>query len=217
MVVRVVRVPASATTDAYRQLKRLIQTLELPPGAPMSEPMLMELLETGRTPIREALRRLSDDRLVVIFPRRGLVVAQLGIAEVMQLYEARTTLERQNAFLAAERADHHDLRRLNELNDAVILAEQRNVFEEFLDADQMLHQEIAKITRNSFLIEASERLMGLNLWLWYSHMQRYGIQREDFASHHAVLAAIAARDQAAAAAAMEAHIQHSRSILRLAL
>lgn len=183
----------------------------------MSEPMLMELLETGRTPIREALRRLSDDRLVVIFPRRGLVVAQLGISEVMQLYEARTILEKQTAFLAAERADNHDLRRLNELNAAVISAEERNVFEEFLDADQILHQEISEISRNGFLIEASERLLSLNLWLWYSHMQRYGIQREDFASHHAVIAAIAARDQPAAAAAMEAHIQHSRSILRLAL
>jgi len=217
MVVSVMRVPASATADAYRRLKRLIQTLELRPGTPMSEPMLMELLETGRTPIREALRRLSDDRLVVIFPRRGLVVAQLGISEVMQLYEARTILEKQTAFLAAERADNHDLRRLNELNAAVISAEERNVFEEFLDADQILHQEISEISRNGFLIEASERLLSLNLWLWYSHMQRYGIQREDFASHHAVIAAIAARDQPAAAAAMEAHIQHSRSILRLAL
>ena len=217
MVVSTTRIPASATVDAYRRLKRLIQTLELRPGTPMSEPMLMELLETGRTPVREALRRLSDDRLVVIFPRRGLVVAQLGISEVMQLYEARTTIEKQNAFLAAERADIHDLRRLNELSAAVISAEQRNVFEEFLDADQLLHQETAKITRNSFLIDASERLLSLNLWLWYSHMQRYGIQREDFASHHDVLAAIAARDQPAAAAAMEAHMQHSRSILRLAL
>src|SRR5882757_10761310 len=105
MVGTAVRLPTSATTDAYRRLKRLILTLELPPGTPMSEPMLMELLGAGRTPVREALRRLSDDRLVVIFPRRGLVVAQLGLSEVQQLYEARITIEKQTAFLAAERAD----------------------------------------------------------------------------------------------------------------
>lgn len=207
----------SATLDVYQRIKRLILTLQLPPGTAMSEPMLMNMLDAGRTPVREALRKLADDRLVVIFPRRGLVVAQMGFAEVQQLFEARLAIEKQTAFLAGDRADQRDLERLQRLNAQVLSAEERNTFAEFLEADQLLHREIAAIARNSFLLETAEKLLSLNYWLWYSHMERYGIQREDFAPHHAVITAIAAHDSALAASAMEAHIVHSRSILRLAL
>lgn len=207
----------SATTDVYQRLRRLILTLQLPPGTALSEPMLMNMLDAGRTPVREALRRLADDRLIVIFPRRGLVVAQMGFAEVQQLFEARLAIERQTAYLAGERADQRDINRLLQLNEDVHTAEQRNTFAEFLEADQVLHREIAVIARNSFLLETAEKLLSLNLWLWYSHLERYGVERDDFAPHHAVITAIAGHDSEAAAMAMEAHIIRSRTILRVAL
>ncbi|MFZ8979102.1 MAG: GntR family transcriptional regulator, partial [Candidatus Nanopelagicales bacterium] len=62
---------------AYREIRALIVTLELAPGALISEPELQERLGLGRTPIREALRTLAHERLVEVYPRRGMFVAAL--------------------------------------------------------------------------------------------------------------------------------------------
>jgi DNA-binding GntR family transcriptional regulator len=207
----------SASAVAYRRLKRMIVTAELPPGTPLSEPEIVARLGIGRTPVREALRRLADERLVVIFPRRGLVVAQLGLQEVQQLFEARLAVEGETARLAAQRADETAVASLTALNRAVHAAEDDGSFAAFLDVDQRLHREIAEIARNIFLAETAARILTLTDWLWHAHMARYGIEPSDFASHDRIVAAIAAHEPEAARAAMVAHIERSRELLRVTL
>jgi DNA-binding GntR family transcriptional regulator len=207
----------SAGEVAYRRLKRMIVTLELPPGTALNESTLIEQVGIGRTPLREALRRLADERLVMIFPRRGMVVAHLGFAEVQQLFEARLTVEGENARLAAERVTRDDDARLASLNAAVHVAQEDDRFAVFLEADQRLHLAIAQIGRNLFLVEAASRLLTLNEWLWHAHMARYGIQETDYASHDGIIAAITRRDPDLARLAMEAHIERSRELLRVTL
>ena len=70
-----------------------IVSLELPPGSVIDEAGLQEELDLGRTPIREALKRLSLEKLVVIIPRRGMFVSDIGITDLQQLYEVRVVLE----------------------------------------------------------------------------------------------------------------------------
>lgn len=207
----------SAADVAYARLKRLIVTVAIPPGTALSEPTLVARLGIGRTPVREALRRLADERLVVIFPRRGLVVAQLGLPDVQQLFEARLTVEGETARLAAQRADEDAVASLTELNRAVHDAERDGSFAAFLDVDQRLHREIARIARNAFLAEAADRILTLTAWLWHVHMARYEIEPSDFASHEGIVAAIGRRDPEAARAAMLAHIDRSRELLRVTL
>ncbi len=113
------RVSESAAAVAYERLKRMIVSLELVPGTPLTEPAFGSLLGMGRTPIREALLRLADERLVTIFPRRGMVVAYLGLSEVQQLFEARTLVEAANAKRAAKRASDSDSEELIRLNGHV--------------------------------------------------------------------------------------------------
>ena len=67
-------IDVSAGGVAYKQLKRAIVTAAIPPGTPLAEALLMERFGVGRTPMREALRRLASDGLVSIFPRRGMLV-----------------------------------------------------------------------------------------------------------------------------------------------
>lgn len=215
---------SNGTTDgigagaaAYERLRRMIIELEFPPGTALTEPTLVERLGIGRTPIREALRRLADERLLVIFPRRGMVVAHLGLAEVQQLFEARLAVEGRLAALAADRTTRDGDADLARLNRAVHAAQDEGSFAAFLDADRRLHLGIARIARNAFLAEAAERLLTLNAWLWHAQMARYGIEAGDYASHDAVVAAIAARDPAAARAAMDDHIERSRELLRVTL
>src|SRR4051794_21926012 len=87
----------SVSASAYVRIKRAIVTASILPGALLVESELMERFAIGRTPLREALHRLATDGLVVIFPRRGMVVAQLGLIEMRQLFEARMAIESETA------------------------------------------------------------------------------------------------------------------------
>ena len=70
---------------AYTHLEELIVTLQLPPGSAVSEGMLSKRLRIGRTPIREALQRLARERLVMILPRRGIVVSEINLKSQLRL------------------------------------------------------------------------------------------------------------------------------------
>src|ERR1700735_4535025 len=82
------------TDRAYRLVGELIVTLGLPPETILSEQSLAARLRIGRTPIREALQRLARDGLVVILPRRGILVSQINLKTQMRLLEVRREIER---------------------------------------------------------------------------------------------------------------------------
>ena len=92
------------TDRAYAELEELIVTLQLPPGTALSELVLAKRLDIGRTPIREALQRLSRDGLVNILARRGVLVSEIDLRAQLRLLEVRRELERLMARGAAERA-----------------------------------------------------------------------------------------------------------------
>ena len=94
----------SLADKAYHEIRLLIVSLELAPGAVIDERELIERLEIGRTPIREALRRLAHERLVEVYPRRGMFVTGVDVRELARLSEVREVLEPEAARLAAERA-----------------------------------------------------------------------------------------------------------------
>src|SRR5271165_5990597 len=92
------------TEKAYRALEEEIVTLRIPPGSVVSEAILSRRLGVGRTPIREALQRLAREWLVVIMPRRGIVVSEIDPIRQLRLLEARREIERFLARSAAKRA-----------------------------------------------------------------------------------------------------------------
>ena len=83
----------SLSDQAYYRIRELIVTLELAPGSPVSERELMERLALGRTPIREALQALARERLVEVYPRRGMFVSRVDVRDLAGLSEVRLTLE----------------------------------------------------------------------------------------------------------------------------
>jgi DNA-binding GntR family transcriptional regulator len=93
----------SLSDRAYYAIRELIVTLELAPGSVVSERELMEQLGVGRTPVREALRDLARQRLVEVFPRRGIFVSGVDVGDIAGLSEVRLVLESTAARLAAER------------------------------------------------------------------------------------------------------------------
>jgi DNA-binding GntR family transcriptional regulator len=207
----------TAAAIAYERIQRMIVTLELPPGTVLTESALGARIGLGRTPIREALHRLAGERLVTIFPRRGLVVAHLDFPDIQQLFETRILVEGANAKRAAQRGSASDDVEISRLSEAVQAAEGEGSFAAFLDADRMLHLGVARVARNTFTEEVTRRLLTLSAWLWHAHMARDGIEPSDYASHDQIVAAITHRDPLAAEQAMVDHIERSRHLLRIAL
>src|ERR1700709_2708046 len=97
------RPPRSFAEQAYDLLEEMIVTLVLPPGATLTESMLIEQTGLGRTPMREALQRLSDVGLIDIIPRQGTRVTDINVADQLLLLEVRRELERLIATSAAAR------------------------------------------------------------------------------------------------------------------
>src|SRR4051812_43394290 len=110
------------TDRAYRELEEMIVTLQLSPGTVLSEQALAVRLKIGRTPIREALQRLARDGLVVIMPRRGIMVSEINLWLQLRLLEVRRELERLMASLAAERATPDERREFAEVAEAMLAA-----------------------------------------------------------------------------------------------
>jgi DNA-binding GntR family transcriptional regulator len=96
-------------------LRRMILTQELPPGSVVTEASLVEVLDCSRTPLREALQRLSHDHLVVAVPGRGVSISDLGIVQFGVVLEAEIAVESSLVRLAAERISDETLVHVDEL------------------------------------------------------------------------------------------------------
>ena len=90
----------SLSDQAYYRIRELIVSLELAPGSPVDERALMARLAIGRTPVREALRRLARDSLVEIHPRRGMFVSSVEVGDLAALSEVRQSARRRRSSLA---------------------------------------------------------------------------------------------------------------------
>jgi DNA-binding GntR family transcriptional regulator len=103
---------SSRAEQACAWIREQIITLQLAPGSLIRETRLMEELSMSRTPIREALQRLAQEKLVVVVGRRGTFVTEVNVGEVGQIYEFRRQLEPVAAAWAAARRTAADIPRL---------------------------------------------------------------------------------------------------------
>lgn len=104
---------------AYKELERLIVTLELAPGDWITETSLSERLGVSRTPVREALQRLARAKLIEIVPRRGLRITNVRVEDQLALLEFRREVERFLAVQSAKRASLGDRERFREMAEGM--------------------------------------------------------------------------------------------------
>src|ERR1700756_4957167 len=88
---------------AYADLRDRIVTLRIAPGAPIDEDALGSELQIGRTPVREAIKRLALENLVTVFPRRGTFASEINITDLADICDVRVQLEGHAAYRAAQR------------------------------------------------------------------------------------------------------------------
>ncbi|MBL8055890.1 MAG: GntR family transcriptional regulator [Anaerolineales bacterium] len=196
----------SHSAEAYARLKAKITSLELPPATPIDENALMAELGLGRTPIREALQRLAHENLVVIYPRRGTLVADLNLSDLQKVFELRLELEPFTARLAAERAAPEEVAAMRALLvelEAVLAAGDHR---QLILLDHQAHALLAQAAHNEFLEEALDRLYSHVLRLWHVSLHQVSRLPQAVAEHREIVDAVQARDGERAARSMRAHV-----------
>ncbi|MEW5960849.1 MAG: GntR family transcriptional regulator [Chloroflexota bacterium] len=205
-----------ALTDAdraYHQLKERIITVKMPPGSIIHETELMAELRLGRTPIREALKRLQTENLVVVAPRRGLFVADITITDLQQIFEVRVEIESLCARLATQRFTPEHLAEMRELVAEYRAGDKENI-RFVLDLDRRMHSLLARATGNKFLYDEFELFYNLSIRIWHLAINRIESKDIDLEAHLDILAAIEAGDSCRAEQRMREHIQHFHQTIK---
>jgi len=206
--------PGTLTDRAYRQLEEMIVTLELPPGSVLTEQALSQRLDIGRTPIREALQRLTREGLVSVFPRRGVLVSEINVAKQLQLLEVRREIERLLARFSAERATTEERQEFYEIAAGILKAARDSDEIEFGRLDQRLNELEWKAARNEYATKTIMLMNGLSRRFWFQHYREAGDLPVAARVHADLASAIAKGNSAAAAKASDRLIDYIESFAR---
>lgn len=197
---------AGASEGVYRDLKRRILRLDLAPGEALSEPHLAQHYDLSRTPVREALIRLSDEGLVDIVPKSGTTVARIPLALLPEAIFVRHALEEATCRQAAARATDSALLRLE-----ACIALQREMsaqpdIEAFHLADEQFHATLADVAGFPGIWTLVERAkMHIDRYRRLT-LPRHGRMPMVIEEHVAIVEAIRRRDPDAAGRAMTRHL-----------
>lgn len=147
----------SKSEYVYQTLQEQILSGAFPPGMPLFIREISAQLDVSRTPVKEAIGRLTYDGYVEMLPNRCAIVARISASEIMELLEVREALEGSAAFYAAQRRTEKDIEEMRRISNY-----HRNVpyenKEEMVLWDRKLHMAIAKATNNQQMINMLDKV-----------------------------------------------------------
>lgn len=199
------RIPTSKE-KIYEELKKAILSGSLPPGHPLVERDLVTYFRASRTPIREVLRRLERERLVEVYPNRGVFVRKLTLKDVNDIFEMRLAIEPTAARLAADRYDIHEFQRIREAFLSVTVGDDPKTLQRLVTLGKDLHEFIARSTNNALIIEISNQLHDLMVLVRNMTKQYFDIERRSYSAHLRIIEALQQRDPARSEEAMRDHL-----------
>ena len=191
---------------AYLELRDRIVTLRFPPGTVLREDELMADLGIGRTPLREAVKRLALESFVAVQPRRGTYVTEVNAAEIVHITEIRAELEGYAAELAARRMDSSAMTTAQELLDQVEHLGRSDDQDALMRFDQRIHSFTWEASGNPYLIESLEHYFSLSLRIWYLVLDRVPGLGHSVHDQAELLRALTARDGHRARRVMREHV-----------
>jgi DNA-binding GntR family transcriptional regulator len=157
---------------AYVELRDRIVTLRLAPGTVLREDELMREMAIGRTPLREAVKRLVLENLVAVQPRRGTFVASVEAADIVNITEVRAELEGYAAELAAQRLDKNHRAAAEALLREVEEIGEPGDQDWLMRFDERIHRFTWEAAGNPYLLETLERYFTHSLRIWYLVLDR---------------------------------------------
>jgi DNA-binding GntR family transcriptional regulator len=191
---------------AYHELRDRIVTLRLPPGTALREDALMRELAIGRTPLREAVKRLALENLVAVQPRRGTFVTAVEAADIVHITEVRAELEGYAAELAALRMDGETRRLADELRQEIVDLQRVDDQDGLMRFDERIHRFTWEASGNPYLIATLERYFTLSLRVWYLVLDRVPGLGHAVHDQAALIEALLDRDGARARTIMREHV-----------
>jgi GntR family transcriptional regulator, rspAB operon transcriptional repressor len=198
---------ATASAKIYSDLRVELVSLQRRPGEAISEAEIALSYGVSRTPVREAILKLSDEGLLEIFPQSGIFVSRIPVAALPEAIIVRKALEETTARLAAERATSSQILALHSILQRQREAHAARDREVFHQADETFHATIAEVAGYPGIWTLIQQVK--------VHVDRYrrltlpqeGRIAQVIGEHEAILGAIEAHDPAGARAAMEFHLE----------
>jgi DNA-binding GntR family transcriptional regulator len=202
---------------AYDELRDRIVTLQIAPGAPIDEDLVGEQLGMGRTPVREAIKRLALENLVTVFPRRGTFASEINITDLAHISDVRVQLEGQAAFRAAQRLTAEARIELEGLVSGLDQAEAAGDHKALMALDAAVHRFVYRAAGNPYLEETLSRYFNLSLRIWYLALDRLPHVGARVHEHREVLAAILDGEPERARSVMAEHVETFEREIRAVL
>jgi DNA-binding GntR family transcriptional regulator len=202
---------------AYGDLRDRIVTLRIAPGAPIDEDVLGAELGIGRTPVREAIKRLALENLVTVFPRRGTFASEINITDLADISDVRIQLEGHAAYRAAQRITPAQLAELEALLAELARSQGSDDIEPLMALDTRVHRFIHRAAGNPYLEESLGRYFNLSLRIWYLVLDRLPHLFTRVHEHAELLQAIAHGHAERARAIITEHIETFEREIRAVL
>ncbi|OJI93736.1 DNA-binding GntR family transcriptional regulator [Planktotalea frisia] len=193
--------------SAYDQLFQAIETGELKPADRLLETELATRFGVSRTPVREAIRRLEAEGIVIHMPRVGAVVRTLGQQEIVELYEMRIVLETTAAAMAAKHASGAEIRTLEGLNED--MAQNSGDPIKVAILNRAFHHCIMQAARNQFLAHSYHALSHALILLGKTTLETDARVATVVAQHADIIEALKAANPDDAADKMRQHMEAS--------
>jgi DNA-binding GntR family transcriptional regulator len=189
---------------AYEAIRDKLVHLEIAPGAAVDEAQLAAELGLGRTPVREAIKRLTYQKLVVVYPRSGSYATQVDVADLASLCDIRERLEGLAAERAASEARYEERQDLRQLLDEL---ESDCAPGRLLELDAAAHRAVHRLAHNKYLLDILTQSLDLSLRIWNLARERLPHLEHHVHGQADILRAILDRDPPRARELAERHVR----------
>lgn len=208
--------PDSVVERVYERVKAMAVAYELKPGERVNEVEIARRLGASRTPLREALNRLSAEGLLRFTPGKGYYCRDLDVEEVFQLYELRKTIEIAAVRLAVERARDEDIDALLAFLAATGPDPGSRTTFELVHLDETFHERLLAMSGNGQMLRVLANVNARIRFVRWIDMDRRN-RRKTQTEHRDVLRALKRRDADGCVALLEKHIDRRVDDITVAL
>lgn len=196
----------SAVDRVYNELRRMSMTFRFLPGERLNEAVLAKELGVSRTPLREALNRLSAEGFLTFSANNGFFRKMIDVKEIFDLYEFRMCLEQAAVRLAVDRATDEQLAELEGFCVESAREDPTRKVDDLVALDEQFHEKLVSLTGNTQMLESLRNINArIQFIRWLDMTERRG---ETQGQHRLILAALKARDRAETEKRICAHIGH---------
>jgi DNA-binding GntR family transcriptional regulator len=192
----------------FKTLRDRIVYMDYPPGKSLSEKEFCEEFKVSRTPLREAIKKLEEMKLVTVIPRYGTYVSSVDINEIRSAFEVKIKLEGLAGEAAAKRITADKLAEMKALIQEADVLLKNGGHRNLIEMDTRFHEIIYQATQNPILQEMLENLHGRCARLWNSALSGVIPIATIISQLREIYSALERRDAERAAKLMETHVRY---------